>query len=92
MVRQPVSCSAPSDVAKCALADEAASAAARKVFAILGVDLDEPKEVEAFRRDLRFGGSMRRAADRMFLAFVLAIGSGIAAALWVGIVERIKGG
>ena len=29
----------------------------KKVFAILGVDIDDPQQVEEFREDLRFGKS-----------------------------------
>ena len=34
---------------------EAADRAVKKVFAILGVDVDKPDSVEEFREDLRFG-------------------------------------
>lgn len=46
----------------CPQVQQAAEDAVRKVFAILGVDVDVPKEVEEFRENLRFGASMRRAA------------------------------
>ena len=39
----------------CPHAAEAADTAVKKVFAILGVDVDVPKEVEQFRENLRFG-------------------------------------
>jgi len=64
---------------------EAADRAVRKVFAILGVDIDSPAEVEAFREDLRFGRWMRRAADKGLMAFIGVVAAGIAAALWAGI-------
>jgi hypothetical protein len=32
----------------------------KKVFAILGVDIDRPESVEEFREDLRFGKRMRK--------------------------------
>lgn len=61
----------------CHHADQAAEAASdkavKKVFAILGVDVDVPKDVEAFRADLRFGGQLRKAADKGRLAFVGAL-------------------
>lgn len=47
----------------CPQVQQAAEDAVRKVFAILGIDVDVPKEVEEFRENLRFGASMRRAAD-----------------------------
>lgn len=48
----------------------ASEASVRKVFAILGVDIDEPAQVESFRDDLRFGRRLRKAADHSWLAFV----------------------
>ena len=71
---------------------EAADNAVRKVFAILGVDIDVPKEVEQFRENLRFGASMRRAADKGMLAIIGAIAVGAMAALWAGIVSSITKG
>ena len=54
----------------CPQVQQAAEDAVRKVFSILGVDVDVPKEVEEFRENLRFGASMRRAADRGALTIV----------------------
>ena len=70
---------------------EAADEAVKKVFAILGVDVDVPKEVEQFRENLRFGANMRRAADKGMLAIIGAIAVGAMAALWSGIASSIKG-
>ena len=71
---------------------EAADMAVKKVFAILGVDVDVPKEVEQFRENLRFGASMRRAADKGMLAIIGAIAVGTLAALWTGVVSSIVKG
>lgn len=71
---------------------EAADAAVKQVFAILGVDVDVPKEVEQFRENLRFGASMRRAADKGMLAIIGAIAVGAMAALWAGIVGSMMKG
>lgn len=49
---------------------QAADLAVKKVFSILGVDIDRPKEVEEFRENLRFGATMRRAADKGLMALV----------------------
>ena len=80
----------------CPQASEVAEAAARtavkRVFAILGVNVDVPKEVEKFREDLRFGSAMRRLANRGALAMVGAIAVGITIATWHGIVAFFKGG
>ncbi len=75
----------------CPHVKEAADEAVKKVFAILGVDVDVPKEVEQFRENLRFGASMRRAADKGMLAIIGAIAVAGLAALWAGIISSIKG-
>lgn len=71
--------------------DEAADKAVRKVFAILGVNIDNPESVEEFREDLRFGRKMRKMADHGTLAMIGLIALGLGAALWAGIVVKIKG-
>ena len=71
---------------------EAADLAAKKVFAILGVDIDKPESVEEFREDLRFGRRMRKAADHGFLAFVGLVAVALGAAVWSGITAKIHGG
>lgn len=71
---------------------EAADRAVKKVFAILGVDVDKPESVEEFREDLRFGKRMRRAADHGLLALVGLVVIGLGAAVWAGIVSKINGG
>ena len=76
----------------CPHVKEAADEAVKKVFAILGVDVDVPKEVEQFRQNLRFGASMRRAADKGMLAIIGTIAVGALAALWAGIVSSIVKG
>jgi len=70
---------------------QSAELAVKKVFAILGVDIDVPKEVEEFRENLRFGASMRRAADKGLIAFVGVIATALAAAIWAGIISKISG-
>lgn len=70
---------------------QAADAAVRKVFAILGVDIDKPESVEEFREDLRFGKKLRRASDHGTLVFIGVLVSALAYAAWVGIVASAKG-
>lgn len=77
---------------ECGYAAEAAEIAVKRVFAILGVDIDKPESVEEFREDLRFGKRLRRGADHGFLAFVAILTTGIAAALWAGITSKVTGG
>lgn len=71
---------------------EAADRAVKKVFAILGVDIDKPESVEEFREDLRFGKRMRKAADHGTLVLFGAIAVGLAATVWAGIVSKVGGG
>lgn len=75
----------------CPHASASAELAVKKVFAILGVDIDVPKEVEEFRENLRFGAMMRKAVDKGFLAVVSTIATAILAALWVGITKSLTG-
>lgn len=70
---------------------EAADRAVKKVFALLGVDVDKPESVEEFREDLRFGKRMRRAADHGLLALVGLVVIGLGAAVWAGIVSKVGG-
>ena len=74
------------------MSEEAAEHAVKKVFAILGVDIDRPESVEEFREDLRFGRKMRKAADHGFLALVGLICVGLGSAVWAGIVSKVSGG
>ena len=69
----------------CPHAEESARKAVKMVFAILGVDVDSPKEVEEFRENLRFGASLRRAADKGWMAIAGAFAVGVASAVWVGV-------
>ena len=75
----------------CPQVQQAAEDAVRKVFAILGVDVDVPKEVEEFRENLRFGASMRRAADKGMLTIIGVLVTAMLAALWAGVVSKIGG-
>lgn len=67
-----------------------AKAAVKEVFAILGVDVDDPEKVEEFRKDLRFGGAMRRATDRGIMAMMWAICTMIGTAICLGLVALAK--
>ena len=77
---------------RCSHAEDAADSAVEKTFAILGVDIKKPDQVESFRESLRFGDKLRKAADRGFMVLVAAIVVAMAAAMWLGIVEKVKGG
>lgn len=79
------------DVSECnnPQCQEAADRAVKKVFAILGVDIERPESVEEFREDLRFGKRMRKAADHGFLALIGLVVVGLGAALWAGVVSKL---
>jgi hypothetical protein len=70
---------------------EIADRAVKKTFAILGVDIDKPESVEEFRQDLRFGKRLRKIADHGTLAFFGAVAVAVAAAIWIGITQSIRG-
>lgn len=72
-------------------AQQAADEAVKKVFAILGVNVDEPREVEEFRQNLRFGATLRRAADRGVFAIIGIAAVGMAAAFWSGVIASVRG-
>lgn len=74
----------------CPHARESAEMAVKKVFAILGVDIDKPSEVEEFRQNLRFGATMRRATDRGVLAVAAAVGVAVLAAIWSGVMHAVN--
>lgn len=80
-------CNMPSD--NCPHVREAADAAVKKVFAILGVDIEVPKEVEEFRENLRFGATLRRAADKGLLTVIGVLATAMLAALWAGIISKL---
>ncbi len=68
---------------------DAADRAVKKVFAILGVDIDKPESVEEFREDLRFGKRMRKAADHGFLAMIGLFVVGLGAIIWAGVMAKL---
>lgn len=70
-------------------ATQAADSAVKKTFAILGVDVDDPKALEDFREDLRFGKRMRRAADKGFMTAVTVLTGALMVAMWVGIAIKL---
>ena len=72
--------------------EESADKAVKKVFAILGVDINKPESVEEFREDLRFGRKLRKLADHGTLALVALIFVGIGYAAFAGIASKVKGG
>ena len=72
------------------ISEESADRAVKKVFAILGVDINKPESVEEFREDLRFGRKLRKLADHGTLVIVGLLFTGLAWAVFEGIITRIK--
>ena len=70
---------------------ETADLAVKKVFAILGVDIDHPESVENFREDLRFGSKLRRAADNSIIVLAGMVVAMIGSLVWYGIMHSIGG-
>jgi hypothetical protein len=70
----------------CSKPEEAADKVLKKTFAIFGVDIEKPEQVEKFRQDLRFGGTMHRFADRGMMATITVIAGVIVTALGYGLV------
>lgn len=75
----------------CKHSEAAARSAVKQVFAILGVDVDNPAAVEEFRKDLRFGGMMRKASDKGFIAVVVMFFVAIGVTAWAGFTARLGG-
>lgn len=74
------------------ICEDAADKAVAKTFAILGVDINNPADVEDFRKDLRFSGDMRRAMDKGKMAFIGAVAVALAAMLWAGVASSFNKG
>ena len=85
----------PSPGQDCPQAHAAAEEAVKRVFAILGVNIDEPKEVEEFRENLRFSATLRKTVEegmkKGILTIVGLITVWIAATLWANIISQ-RGG
>lgn len=75
----------------CDRAEAAADKAVSKTFAILGVDIDDPKQVKDFQESLRFGEKMRKIADKSVTAFVLAMIAVAASAFIYGLKAFLQG-
>jgi hypothetical protein len=69
----------------------AADLAVKKVFYILGVDVEKPESIESFREDLRFGRRLRKLANSGAAGIVGLLALGLVTALYAGIVKSLKG-
>ena len=69
----------------CTKPEDAANGAVKKVFNILGVNVDDPKQVEDFRKGLRVGEEFVILARRGKIASVTAFVGLAAAAIWTAL-------
>lgn len=69
-------------VANCQKPEEAAKKAVKHVFEILGVNVDDPQQVENFRKGLRFGEEMLQMTKKGKVAMMFSIISLATAAAW----------
>ena len=72
------------------VSEESADKAVKKVFAILGVDINKPESVEEFREDLRFGKKLRKLADHGVLVLVALLFTGLAWAALDGVISKFR--
>ena len=71
------------------IAHQAADRAVEKTFAILGVDIKNPREIEDFRKDLRLANYMRRWLEKGIMATAGVIVVAACAALVIGIQTKL---
>lgn len=69
---------------------EAVDLAVKKVFYLLGVDVEDAESVDDFRADLRFGRKLRRLADHGLIGIVGIAAVGLAGAIWHGITAAVR--
>lgn len=74
---------------RCELAEMAAERAVERVFAHLGVDVNNPESVASFQDDLRFGRRLRKSSEHGTLAFIALVASAIGYALFLGITTSL---
>lgn len=59
--------------ANCQKPEEAARKAVKHIFEILGVNVDDPQQVENFRKGLRFGEEMLAISKKGKIALMMSI-------------------
>ena len=72
-------------VANCQKPQEAAKYAVKHMFEILGVDVDDPKQVENFRKGLRFGEEMLAMTSKGKIAIMMSTIALVTTYIWVKI-------
>lgn len=73
------------------IAEHAARAAVKKTFSLLGVNVEDPAQVEEFRRDLRWAGDWRRAQGKGVTAIIVSLFMFMGGAFWLGLRTKIGG-
>lgn len=72
------------------ISEEAAHVAVYKVFFALGVDVNDPKSMEDFREDLRFGKKLRRLADKGVMFTFSIVAASVVLASWDSLTDLVK--
>lgn len=83
-------CSKPPSDDRCRYSEDSARMAVKQVFAVMGVDIDDPKEVEEFRKDLRFSQDLRKARDKGVVAVAVALSLSILGFVAAGIIDKLR--
>lgn len=74
------------------IAERTAKIAVEEVFAKIGIDVNDIKQVSEFQKDIAFAGSIRRASGHSFLAAVGALTVAIIVAIGLGAIAYIDKG
>lgn len=69
--------------------DEAMDRAVHRVFSDLGVDVDDPADLQRFRDNQQFGGVFRQAVEKSFYAVLATIAGAIGVAVVVVFKEKL---
>ena len=75
---------------RCEHAEDAAQMAVKKTFAILGVNIDDPRQVSEFQQDLRFGRRLRGLADKGVVPAILVLLGLVSAAFIAGLIQGAR--
>ncbi len=62
------------EISEMKVAHVAVDMAVKQAFTYMGVDVNDPKQIQAFRDDVTFGGLLKDAARKSFYAMLAAIG------------------
>ena len=62
--------------------------AVKLAFSYMGVNVDDPKDLETLRKNLRFNDTVRHGIVKGFLALMAAIFGGIGLSIWLAFKDR----